>query len=57
MIDSTIVRAHQHSDGAKNNYAEQEDIGLSIGGLSRKIHELVDVLSDPTNFFYSSSSL
>ncbi|NER05582.1 MAG: IS5/IS1182 family transposase, partial [Okeania sp. SIO3C4] len=33
MIDATIVRAHQHSAGAKNSSAGREDIGLSIGGL------------------------
>jgi hypothetical protein len=26
MIDATIVRAHQHSAGAKNSSAEKEDI-------------------------------
>ena len=33
MIDATIVRTHQHGAGAKNSCAEQEDIGLSIGGF------------------------
>lgn len=38
MIDSTLVRAHQHSVGAKESRAEQEDIGRSAGGLSIQIH-------------------
>ena len=53
MIDSTIVRAHQHSAGAKKSSAEQEDIGRSAGGLSTKIHTMVDSLGNPTRFFLS----
>jgi putative transposase len=39
MIDSTIVRAHQHSAGArkKNGGAAAQAIGRSRGGLSTKI--------------------
>lgn len=51
MIDSTIVRAHQHSAGAKGSCAEQEDLGRSAGGLSTKIHAVVDALGNPTQFF------
>ncbi len=51
MIDATIVRAHQHSAGAKNSSAETEDIGLSKGGLSTKIHTVVDALGNPASFF------
>nr|WP_293057408.1 hypothetical protein [Okeania sp. SIO2B3] len=48
MIDATTVRAHTRSAGAKDSSAEQENIGLSIGGLSTKIHEVVDALGNPT---------
>ncbi|NER04937.1 MAG: hypothetical protein F6K17_21210 [Okeania sp. SIO3C4] len=51
MIDATIVRAHQHSAGAKDSSAEQEDIGRSKGGLSTKIHGVVDTLGNPTPRF------
>ena len=51
MIDSTIVRAHQHSAGAKGSCAEQEKLGRSAGGLSTKIHAVVDALGNPTQFF------
>ena len=51
MIDATIVRTHQHGAGAKNSSAEQEDIGRSKGGLSTKIHGVVDALGNPTGFF------
>lgn len=48
MIDATIVRAHQHSAGAvKKNGAQA--IGRSRGGLSTKIHALVDALGNPAN--------
>jgi len=50
MIDSTIVRAHQHSAGAQETGADQA-IGRSRGGLSAKIHALVDTLGNPTGFF------
>ena len=49
MIDSTIVRAHQHSACAKTERKTQA-IGRSKGGLSTKIHAIVDALGNPTNF-------
>ncbi|MGH6801596.1 MAG: IS5 family transposase [Methylocella sp.] len=50
MIDSTIVRAHQHSAGAQKKPGEDEAIGRSKGGLSTKIHALVDALGNPLGF-------
>jgi transposase len=46
MIDGTIVRAHQHSAGAIKTDGDQA-IGRSRGGLSTKIHVLVDALGNP----------
>jgi transposase len=46
MIDSTVVRAHQHSAGARKVDGDQA-IGRSRGGLSTKIHALVDALGNP----------
>ena len=46
MIDGTIVRAHQHSAGAPKCSGNQA-IGRSKGGLSTKIHALVDALGNP----------
>jgi transposase len=46
MIDSTVVRAHQHSSGARKADGDQA-IGRSKGGLSTKIHALVDALGNP----------
>lgn len=51
MIDSTIVRAHQHSAGAVKKPGQDEAIGLSRGGLSTKIHAVVDALGNPTAFY------
>lgn len=57
MIDATIVRAHQHSAGAQERSPAQEDIGRSSGGLSTKIHAVVDALGNPTLFFDTRASL
>jgi transposase len=46
MIDSTIVRAHQHSAGALKKIEDQA-LSRSRGGLSTKIHALVDALDNP----------
>lgn len=40
MIDSTIVRAHQHASCIPNNASE--GLGHSRGGLATKIHVVVD---------------
>ena len=42
---SAIVRAHRHSAGAKKN--GEQAIGRSRGGLTTKIHALVDALGNP----------
>ena len=49
MLDATIVRAHQHSAGAKKS-GEDQAIGRSRGGLTTKIHALVDALGNPVAF-------
>ena len=51
MIDSTIVRAHQHSAGAQKKPARTRRSADHAGGLSTKIHALVDALGNPVNFF------
>src|SRR4249920_217571 len=48
MIDATIVRAHQHSAGARKKNGAQA-IGRSRGGLTTKVHALVDTLGNPCN--------
>jgi transposase len=49
IIDSTIVRAHQHAAGAKKG-SEDQAIGRSRGGLSTKIHMHVRGLGCPVQF-------
>ncbi len=48
FIDGSIVRAHQHSAGAATK--ESEEIGLSRGGKSTKIHLAVDSNGYPVHF-------
>ena len=50
LIDSTIVRAHQHSAGARKKRGEEQALGRSRGGLSSKIHATVDALGNPLGF-------
>ena len=50
MIDSTIIRAHQHSAGVKGGDAGTEAIGRSKGGPCTKIHAVVDALGNPVSF-------
>jgi transposase len=49
MLDSTVVRAHQHGAGARKGSGAQA-IGRSKGGLGTKIHALVDALGNPLGF-------
>ena len=51
MIDSTIVRAHQHSAGAKGSSKKKEGLGRSLGGLSTKIHAICDALGNALSFY------
>lgn len=53
MLDSTIVRAHQHSAGALKKNIGDQAIGRSKGGLSTKIHARTDALGNPTGFYLS----
>ena len=50
MIDATIVRAHQHSAGARKMPVVNQAIGRSRGGLTTKIHMVVDALGNPLAF-------
>ena len=47
MLDSTIIRAHQHAAGAEGSSAEAEALGRSRGGFSTKIHVACDGLGKP----------
>jgi transposase len=54
MLDSTIVRAHQHRAGAFQKRGGDQAIGRSKGGLSTKIHARTDALGNPTGFELSA---
>lgn len=48
MIDATIVRVHQ--DGSRISEKELQGLGRSRGGLTSKIHLIVDALGLPIDF-------
>ncbi len=50
LIDSTVVRAHQHSSGAVGRDPSAQAIGRSRGGPTTKIHARTDALGRPTGF-------
>ena len=54
LLDSTVIRAHQHAAGAKKRGAEgepeQEALGRSRGVFSTKIHVSVSGLGLPVEF-------
>lgn len=47
LLDSTVIRAHQHAAGAKGSCADAEALGRSRGGFSTKIHVACDGLGQP----------
>jgi hypothetical protein len=46
MVDATIIRSHACAAGYKKDVQDQEDLGRSKGGLSTKIHALVNALGN-----------
>lgn len=53
LIDSTIIRAHQHAAGAESSTAGDEQLGRSRGGFSTKIHVAVDGRGNPVRVLLS----
>ena len=47
-IDSTIVKAHQHSSGARKD--EEAAIGKSVGGHTTKVSMVADTMARPVDF-------
>lgn len=47
MIDSSCVRVHQHGDTAKKGGLDDGCMGRSPGGLTIKIHAVVDAEGRP----------
>lgn len=52
LIDSTVIRAHQHAAGLNTGGAD-EDLGRSRGGFGTKIHAGFDALGNPVGFHLS----
>ena len=55
MIDSTIVRAHSSAAGYR--YKIPEGIGRSRGGLTTKIHAIVDAIGLSLNFLITAGNV
>lgn len=55
FIDSSIVKAHQHSMGAAS--ADDEAIGKSRGGNSTKIHMATDSYGLPIEFYLTGAQV
>ena len=53
IVDSTIVRAHQHAIGRKKG-SEDQALGRSRGGLSTSIHLAVRGLGCPVRFILTA---
>jgi transposase len=47
LLDSTVIRAHQHAAGAIGSSAQAEALGRSRGGFSTKIHIACDGVGKP----------
>jgi len=52
LIDSTVIRAHQHAAGMNTGGAD-EDLGHSRGGFGTKIHGGFDALGNPAHLHLS----
>jgi transposase len=50
IIDSTVIRAHQHAAGALKEGDADQALGRSRGGFGTKIHIMVDALGNPVEF-------
>lgn len=55
FIDSTFVKAHQHSSGSYSSHSE--NIGRSVAGNTTKIHMLSDAHGNPINFILSAGQI
>ena len=55
MIDSTVVRALQHAAGAKKEGPQA--VGRSRGGLTSKIHAVVDALGNPVRWLLTGGEV
>jgi transposase len=50
ILDSTVIRAHQHAAGAVKKGGADQALGRSRGGFGTKLHIAVDGLGNPVEF-------
>jgi transposase len=50
ILDSTVIRAHQHAAGAVKKEGDDQALGRSHGGFTTKLHIAVDGLGNPVKF-------
>ena len=50
ILDSTVIRAHQHAAGAAKKGGADQALGRSRGGFGTKLHIAVDGLGNPVEF-------
>jgi len=50
ILDSTVIRAHQHAAGAIKQGGVDQALGRSRGGFGTKLHIAVDGLGNPIEF-------
>ena len=55
FIDGSIVKAHQHSTGARTE--DDEGIGKSVAGNTNKIHMAVDSYGLPIEFYITGGEV
>jgi transposase len=52
MLDSTVIKVHQHGSGKKGGANK----GRGIGGLTTKVHAIADGLGNPLRFMLSAGT-
>ena len=58
MMDGSHIRAHQHSAGAAAYSGEDEHaIGMSRGGMTSKIHLMVDACGNPLEVIITAGNI
>ena len=57
LLDSTVVKGHQHAAGAKKSKAASEALGRSSGGWSSKIHCAVKGQGVPAGLYLSGGQV
>lgn len=53
ILDSTVIRAHQHAAGAEKKTGADQALGRSRGGFGTKLHIGVDGLGNPVELILS----